>query len=149
MAARFGDVQFVGTTNQPPNAVIQASATSGLPGLIVNFSGTTSSDPDAGNTLTYAWDLDGDGQFDDGNAPTANFTYTTAGQYTATLRVTDNLGASDTDAVIIIVGTPPTAIIDPPLSTLTWKVDDVINFSGRGTDAGGRRSYPPRRFRGR
>ena len=128
-------LQFVGTTNQPPNAVIQASATSGLPGLVVTFSGTTSSDPDVGDTLTYAWDLDGDGQFDDGNAPTASFTYSTAGQYTATLKVTDNLGDSDTDAVIILVGTPPSAIIDTPLSTLIWKVGDVINFSGRGTDA--------------
>jgi hypothetical protein len=33
------------------------------------------------------------------------------------------------------VGTPPSAIIDSPLSTLSWKVGDVISFSGRGTDA--------------
>jgi glucose/arabinose dehydrogenase len=128
-------VRFVGTTNQPPNAVIQASATTGLPGLTVNFSGTSSSDPDVGNVLSYAWDLDGDGQFDDGTGPTASFTYTAFGPYTATLRVTDNLGASDTDTVIITVGTSPNAIIDSPLSSLTWRVGDVINFSGRGTDA--------------
>ena len=55
--------------NLPPNAVIQANPTSGPTPLVVNFSGTGSSDPE-GQTLTYAWDLDGDGAFDDSSAAT-------------------------------------------------------------------------------
>ena len=55
--------------------------------------------------------------------------------YPAALRVTDNLGATDTDTVTITVGnTAPTAVIDTPSSSLTWKVGDTINFSGHATD---------------
>jgi PKD repeat protein len=102
--------------------------------LTVAFDGTGSSDAD-GDALTYAWDLDGDGAFDDGSAATASFTYTQPGTYTATLRVTDPSGASGTDSVPISAGnTPPTAVIDTPAAGTTWKVGDVITFSGAATD---------------
>jgi len=45
--------------NQPPIAVATANPTSGSSPLTVNFNGTGSSDPDAGDTITFAWDLDG------------------------------------------------------------------------------------------
>ncbi len=50
--------------NQPPIAVATANPTNGAAPLTVAFDGTASSDPD-GDALTYAWDLDGDGSFDD------------------------------------------------------------------------------------
>jgi hypothetical protein len=50
--------------------------------------------------------------------------------------VTDSNGASATDSVAITVGnTPPTAAINSPAAGTTWKVGDVINFSGSATDA--------------
>ena len=58
------------SSNNPPTAVATASPTSGPPPLAVNFDGRGSSDPDAGDTLTYEWDLDGDGQYDDSTSPT-------------------------------------------------------------------------------
>jgi glucose/arabinose dehydrogenase/PKD repeat protein len=121
--------------NQPPIAVASANPTSGAAPLTVAFDGTGSSDPD-GDPLTYAWDLDGDGAFDDSAAATANFTYSQPGTYTATLRVTDPSGASGTGSVPISAGnTPPTAVIDtPPAAGTTWKVGDVITFSGHATD---------------
>jgi glucose/arabinose dehydrogenase len=121
--------------NQPPNAVAAANPTSGAAPLTVSFDGTASSDAD-GDALTYAWDLDGDGAFDDASAPSAGFTYTQPGTYTATLRVTDPSGASDTASVTISAGnTPPAAEIDTPAAGTTWKVGDVISFSGHATDA--------------
>ena len=103
--------------------------------MTVAFNGTASNDPD-GDALTYAWDLDGDGAFDDATAATASFTYTQPGTYTATLRVTDPSGATGTSSVTISAGnTPPTAVIDTPAAGTTWKVGDVINFSGHATDA--------------
>ena len=103
--------------------------------MTVAFDGTASNDPD-GDTLTYAWDLDGDGAFDDATAATASFTYTQPGTYTATLRVSDPSGATGTSSVTISAGnTPPTAVIDTPTAGTTWKVGDVINFSGHATDA--------------
>ena len=83
----------------PPTAVAAATPTSGPAPLTVSFDGSGSSDPDPGATLTYAWDLDDDGAFDDATGATASWTYQQPGTYTPELRVTDNLGASDTDAV--------------------------------------------------
>jgi hypothetical protein len=59
----------------------------------VQFS-STSSDPDAGDTLTYSWDLDGDNTFGETGeqGPNPAFTFTTAGAKTAKLRVTDTGG---------------------------------------------------------
>lgn len=47
----------------------------------------------AGHALTYAWDLDGDGEFDDATGVTADFFAEDDGSYTVRLRVTDSLGA--------------------------------------------------------
>jgi glucose/arabinose dehydrogenase/PKD repeat protein len=121
-------------TNQPPIAVATANPTNGAAPLTVAFNGSGSSDPD-GNALAFAWDLDGDGAFDDAAAATASFTYTQPGNYIARLRVTDPSGAMGTSAVTISVGnTPPTAVIDTPVAGTTWRVGDIISFSGRATD---------------
>jgi len=124
-------------TNQLPVALAQASPTSGTAPLVVNFTGSGSSDPD-GDPLTYAWDLDADGQLDDAFTANPTYTYTTAGSYTVTLRVDDGRGGVDTDSVTIVVSssdnTPPRASIGQPTPALHWKVGEVISFSGSGTD---------------
>jgi glucose/arabinose dehydrogenase len=120
--------------NQPPVAVAAADPTSGSAPLTVAFDGTGSSDAD-GDVLTYAWDLDGDGAFDDATTANASFTYTEPGTYTASLRVTDPSGASGTSSVTISAGnTPPAAVVDTPAEGTKWKVGDTITFSGHGTD---------------
>jgi glucose/arabinose dehydrogenase len=120
--------------NQPPIAVATANPTSGPAPLTVAFDGRASNDPD-GEALTYAWDLDGDGAFDDAATATATTTYTQPGTRTATLRVTDPRGASGTASVAIAVGnTPPTAVIDTPNVGTTWRVGDPISFSGHAND---------------
>ena len=98
------------------------------------FNGTSSSDPE-GETLTYAWDLDADGSFDDSASPTPQWTYSGAGTVIARLRVTDPAGLFDVAAVAISVNnSAPVAIIDTPTGAFTWKVGDPITFIGRGTD---------------
>jgi glucose/arabinose dehydrogenase/PKD repeat protein len=121
--------------NQPPTAAITADPTNGPVPLTVTFDGTGSSDPE-GKPLSYSWDLNGDGTFGDATGSSAMSTYSTAGVYTARLRVTDDQGASDTASVTITAGnTAPNAVIDSPSSNLTWKVSDTINFSGHASDA--------------
>ena len=123
-------------TNHPPVAAATATPTTGAAPLTVNFDGTGSSDPDPGDTLTYSWDLDGNGTYGDSTAAKPTYTYTQSASYVASLRVTDNHGASGTAAVAISVGnTAPTAVINAPPAGTTWKVGDVINFSGSATDA--------------
>jgi glucose/arabinose dehydrogenase len=121
--------------NQPPIARATANPTNGAAPLRVNFDASGSSDPE-GDALSYAWDLDGDGAYDDSTAQKPTYTYTAAGDYQVGLRVTDSKGASDTldQPLTITAGnTPPSAAIDSPLST-TWKVGDNISFSGSATD---------------
>jgi PKD repeat protein/glucose/arabinose dehydrogenase len=122
--------------NQPPTAAIEATPLFGPAPLTVTFSGATSSDPDAGQTLTYSWDLNGDGVFGDSSAVQPVFTYTTAGSYTVRLRVTDPTEASHTASVVIVArNSSPTAVIDSPLATLAWRVGDSIAFSGHAVDS--------------
>jgi glucose/arabinose dehydrogenase len=127
-------VAFIGG-NQPPTAVIQAAPLSGPTPLTVAFDGTGSSDPDPGQTLTFSWDLDGDGVFGDATDPRPSFTYAAAATYTVRLRVTDPGDASHTTSIVIWAGnTPPTAVIDSPLPTFTWRAGETIAFSGHASD---------------
>ena len=66
-----------------------------------------------------------------------SFTYTTGGSYTARLRVTDPSALTSTATVTITAGTPPTPTITTPTAGTTWKVGDVISFSGSATDGQG------------
>ncbi len=121
--------------NQAPTPVASASPTSGAAPLAVNFNATGSSDPNVGDTITYAWDFTSNGSVDS-TAAQPSFTYQSAGSYLATLTVTDNHGLSSTDAVAITVGnTAPVVTIDTPTPSLTWKIGDTIQFSGHATDA--------------
>ena len=76
------------SANRPPTAGFTVSAaTAGQP---VTFT-STSSDPNPGQTLSYQWDLDGNGAYDAGaTGATATRTYPQAGAVTVRLRVTDS-----------------------------------------------------------
>jgi glucose/arabinose dehydrogenase len=125
--------------NTPPTAVLDASPAAGELPLAVQFDGTGSFDPDPADqeSLGYAWDFTDDGTVD-ATTPSAQFTYESAGTYTARLTVTDTLGGSDSTTVTITAGgQAPTAVIDTPAPGLTWAAGDDIDFSGHATDAQG------------
>jgi PKD repeat protein len=96
-----------GGTNNPPIAVATGAPTSGTAPLAVNFDGSGSSDPDAGDTIAYSWDLDGNGTFGDSTVQKPSFTYVSAGTYNAVLKVTDSHGSSTTSAPVTITVTAP------------------------------------------
>jgi glucose/arabinose dehydrogenase/PKD repeat protein len=89
--------------NQAPTAVATATPVSGVTPLAVTLSGLGSTDPDAGDVLTYAWDLDGDNLLDDSTLAQPTFTYENPGSYTVTLQVTDTRGATALATVTITV----------------------------------------------
>ena len=151
-----------GTINQisyaTPAAVITSDVTSGFVPLTVHFSGTSSHG--GAGTLTYSWDLNGDGTFGDSTSATPQFTYSTDGTVNVRLRVTDANDVTGTSAAYPITAgdTPPTPSIDlidgaapPAQPTLDgngdpppvrpggipaiYSVGQTISFSGSATDA--------------
>ena len=120
--------------NVPPLAVATATPRYGLTPLQVQFSAADSSDPDPGDVLTYAWDLDGDGEFDDSTAVAPKYTYATPGVRVAKVRVTDLDGVSDVAAVSVQPGnTPPAVAIAKPSPSFElggWRPDRLHRQRG-------------------
>jgi PKD repeat protein len=125
-------IKYTAGVNQPPVAVATANPTSGDIGMTVSFDGSGSSDPN-GDPLSYAWDLDGDGGFDDSTAQKPTWTYNAAGSYRVSLRVSDGRGGTATDAITIGVGRPKVTI-STPTTDLRWAVGETVSFSGSATD---------------
>lgn len=122
--------------NAAPTAVIGANPTAGLAPLAVTFDATGSSDPNAGDTLTYFWDY-GDGTPIQSTASlTIGHNYLANGTYTASLRARDqNLAFSSPVTTTITVGNrPPVATITSPSPGFTFAVGDLVTLQGTGTD---------------
>ncbi|MEA2418763.1 MAG: hypothetical protein QOE60_969 [Thermoleophilaceae bacterium] len=84
---------------------------------VVTF--TSTSTPSAGQTIaSQAWDLDSDGQYDDGTAKTATRRFDSAGVYRVALRVVQANGnpavAEGTVRVGALVATTPNTPLTPP-----------------------------------
>ena len=125
-------IKYTAGANQPPVAVATANPTSGDIGMTVSFDGSGSSDPN-GDPLSYEWDLDGDGGFDDSTAAKPTWTYSAAGSYRVSLRVSDGRGGAATDAITIGVGRPKVTI-STPTTDLRWAVGETVSFQGSATD---------------
>jgi PKD repeat protein len=87
-----------GGANQPPNASFTAPPSPAV-NVAGTFDGSSSSDPD-GQIASYSWDF-GDGGTATGASP--SHAYTTSGNKTVKLTVTDNGGSKDTTIATIHV----------------------------------------------
>jgi glucose/arabinose dehydrogenase len=112
------EIRWVGTGNTPPTAVAEPKVSwSTANQLAVQFTGTHSSDPDAGTVLSYLWNF-GDG------SPTSTqanplHTFTTTGTvpktYLVTLTVTDQTNRSGTaQARVSLNNSPPSVTLTSP-----------------------------------
>jgi YD repeat-containing protein len=110
------EVHTVTIGNDPPTASFTATPNPVVTGNQVSFNASASSDPD-GTITKYEWDLDGDGSYetDTGTAKTTTRTYTTAGDVTVKLRVTDEGGLTATDTKTVQVVPPQ----QPPTASFT------------------------------
>ena len=106
-----------------PNAPPVADANGPYTGLIgepITFDGTGSYDPD-GTSVSYEWDLDDDGEFDDAFVATPSKTWDAPYSGNISLRVTDDDGATDIDSTTLTVEEVIPATIDFDPDTLNNK----------------------------
>jgi glucose/arabinose dehydrogenase len=127
--------------NQPPTASLQVDKTYGPAPLAVQFDASASSDPDLadGDTLHYAWDLDGDGLFDDGTTPTRSWEYKQAVNVNVRLRISDDFNHADVAEVKLYPGDlgPPQVSLQAPAANLKWDIGDAIPYAATATDPDG------------
>jgi PKD repeat protein len=120
--------------DQPPVASFTYSPEFPQTGETVTFT-STSRDPDD-SVKSQAWDLDNDGQFDDGTQRAAQRSFKAAGNYTVRLEATDTHGVSSVAARSVVVGNrPPTvSFAHVPASPLPGQ---TITFFSTSTDPDG------------
>jgi hypothetical protein len=119
-------------SNIPPIADINGPY-SGSEGSTISFDASGSSDPD-GDPLTYAWDLDNDGEYDDATGVTASASWCNDGTYMIGLKVTDDDGESDTDTTQVSVNN--VAPIPDAGEDKTGDEISTFTFTGSHTDPG-------------
>ena len=117
--------------SRAPIAKIGVDRSSGPVPLGVQFSSEGSRDPD-GTEISYAWDF-GDGATS--TEPSPVHTYTTPGDYTATLTVTDAEGrATSSNQAITAGNTAPTVVVSTPPHGGFFDFGDVVEYAVTVTD---------------
>ncbi|GEM_PF-2771656 len=125
--------------SNPPTASASATPTNGTAPLTVSFTGTGTDD---GSITKYEWDFDGNGTYDWSSTTGGSTvkTYSSAGTWTANLRVTDNDNLTATALVTITVSSPPiekespTASISASSTSGTAPLTVTFTYSGTDTD---------------
>lgn len=129
-------IMNIGAPNQAPVAAATVDPTSGKTN-ITNFAFDASGSTDADGTVnSYAW------TFGDGAASTSatpSHTYTTAGTYTATVRVTDNQAATNSKSVTVTVANNVLPVASASVTPASGKaLFTTFQFSSAGsTDSDG------------
>ena len=98
----------------------------------VNFDGSGSTASSGSSIVKYEWDFENDGIVDAEGQKTS-YTYLSKGEFTARLRVTDNLGEFDDDFCTVTVPNPL------PVASFTWSpspatIQDTIDFVDTSQD---------------
>jgi large repetitive protein len=105
--------------NAPPTASFAPTVTN--LGLAVDASASADSD---GTIVSYAWNF---GDSTTGSGKTTTHTFAAAGNYTVTLTVTDNLGASTSSSTTVSATLPPNVL--PTASFTTSATNLVASFN--------------------
>jgi PKD repeat protein len=121
--------------NHPPTAVASVSVAGGPLPFTPTFDATGSTDPDAGDMLTYFWNF-GDGQTAQTTLLTIQHTYAVAGVFTVTLRARDDkFNFSAPVSLEVQPGNPPPQpTIASPAPGATFAVGQTITLTGSATD---------------
>ncbi|MDX6373561.1 MAG: hypothetical protein QOD98_2549, partial [Nocardioidaceae bacterium] len=118
-----------------PTASLSANPTSGAAPLAVTYTASATNAAGVTGPFTFAWDLDNDGQYDDGTGTAQSRTYNTTGSPIVKVLATDSRGATDAKAVTVTVGTPPNQNPVPAISATptTGPAPLTVSLSGAGS----------------
>lgn len=119
---------------QSPNASFSFSPENPRAGDQVRFE-SSSCDPD-GRLVRQAWDLDGDGEFDDADGPVAGTSFSGSGSHAVGLQVTGAGGATDIQRRTVMVDTE--YALPRPDSVRLMSPFPVVTLAGRLTRGGAR-----------
>ena len=95
----------------------------------------TATDPDVDDVLTYKWDLNGDGEYDDFTETNGQWSFANPGVHTISVQVSDRIGLIAEESVDITTVPEPTT----GLGLLTFGA--VGAFMRRKGQSGDRNSY--------
>lgn len=127
--------------NGRPLASFTYSPTKPKPGQEITFTSTSTDHPAEMRPLkSYAWDLDGDGQYDDGTQPVVKRTYTSDAPVTVRLQVRDDKDGKPlqpAERVIALTDTAPTTSFS--YSPTSPRPEQAVTFTSSSTDADGDR----------
>jgi PKD repeat protein len=96
------------TVNTPPDVAFTVSPAEPVAGQQVTL--TSGSEDAEGPLVEQAWDLDGDGDFNDASGASVSGMFMSAGRHSVALRVTDAAGASSTQIRGITVRAPDSPV---------------------------------------
>ncbi|MBL7185672.1 MAG: S8 family serine peptidase [Phycisphaerae bacterium] len=135
------EVTIVVEANRGPSASFTYSPGDPTVDQVVTFDGSSSSDPD-GTITDYSWDFGDGSNLDTESGANPSHSYSSSGQYTVALTVTDNAGATDVDNATVIVveaAAELTVFLDSFESSVAWSA----NWSQDGQNDWQRRKARP------
>ena len=125
-----------GLSSTTPNAEISSDVNEINVGDVVNFDGRSSTSPSPSIIVDYDWDF-GDGETRLTKSGIISHYFQNSGNHEVQLKVTNDLGESDSISMTIFVNSPPSIIIEIPGFVKTGEIatlDATNSFDPEGGD---------------
>ncbi|HEX9746713.1 MAG TPA: PKD domain-containing protein [bacterium] len=119
-------ISVVESTNFPPTASAFASNLSPNIGQQITLDASASTDPEDGKPISWDWDLDNDGKYDDKSGEVIQHTFLSAGTFFVDVQVKDTGGFSDTLNTKLEVVVDETGNMPPVAQASADKTESVV-----------------------
>ena len=129
--------QQIAISDLPPEAVVVVSHAEQPTGSTFSFDAQGSVDPCGGTIVLYEWDLDGDSEFEtSGTSPRVSRAFDDNGRRSASVRVTDCAGSTNTaSTTFTVTNRPPTCCFS--FTPSAPEDGEEVRFAAQATDPDG------------